>query len=60
MRASEETLKALSPGILDCMTRYDINSPLRQAHFLAQIGHESGEGFYYGRKRWWGYKILCW
>jgi hypothetical protein len=43
LNAAEETLKALSPGIIDCMTRYDINTPLRQAHFLAQIGHESGE-----------------
>ena len=23
------------------MERYEINTPLRQAHFLAQIGHES-------------------
>jgi hypothetical protein len=43
LNATEETLEALSPGILDCMTRYDINTPLRQAHFLAQIGHESSE-----------------
>ena len=43
LNAVEETLEAMSPGILDCMTRYDINTPLRQAHFLAQIGHESGE-----------------
>lgn len=43
LNAAEETVKALSPGILDCMTRYGINTPLRQAHFLAQIGHESGE-----------------
>ena len=25
------------------MMRYEINTPMRQAHFLSQIGHESGE-----------------
>ena len=27
--------------LTNAMERYDINTPLRQAHFLAQIGHES-------------------
>ena len=37
-----EDLAALwwSP-ITNAMQRYDINTPLRKAHFLAQIGHES-------------------
>lgn len=31
------------------MARYEINTPQRQAHFLAQVGHESG-GFLYVRE----------
>lgn len=32
--------------LLDTMKRYDISTSLRQKHFLAQIGHESGELYY--------------
>ena len=30
------------PSIVDAMAEYQINTPARQAAFLAQIGHESG------------------
>jgi putative chitinase len=33
------------------MTRYDIDTPLRQAAFLAQVGHESGR-LVYVREIW--------
>lgn len=29
------------PVVLAAMHKYDISTPLRQAHFLAQVGHES-------------------
>lgn len=41
--ARERDLAELSPGIAATLTRYQIDTPLRQAHFLAQVGHESGE-----------------
>ena len=31
-----------SPGIAACFQRHGLTTPLRQANFLAQIGHESG------------------
>lgn len=43
LNAAEEVVKALAGPIAETMSRYDINTPLRQAHFLAQVGHESGE-----------------
>lgn len=34
--------KDLLPGIKEVMKEYEINTPLRMAHFLAQTAHESG------------------
>jgi len=43
LRAGDQALAELPPGILEAMTKRAITTPLRQAHFLAQIGHESAE-----------------
>lgn len=40
-----------APHLAAAMARYEINTPLRQAHFLAQIGHESGR-LQYTREIW--------
>jgi predicted chitinase len=41
--APQARLARLGPPLLAMMARYDIASDLRVAHFLAQVGHESGE-----------------
>lgn len=40
--APVERLERYFPGIEAALRRYDMGTPLRQAHFLAQVGHESG------------------
>lgn len=42
-RVDQTTLMKFLPGLNACFKRYNINTPLRVAHFLGQIGHESGE-----------------
>jgi len=43
MRAAAADVAEFSERINKVMANRQIDSPLRQAHFLAQIGHESGE-----------------
>jgi putative chitinase len=39
--AKTERLKQLTPHLNRAMVEFDIDTPLRQAHFLAQVAHES-------------------
>lgn len=41
--AKPERFEPFIPSLNDCFDRYTINTHLRQAHFLAQVMHESGE-----------------
>lgn len=40
---SQERIETHGQALLDAMAAADISTPLRQAHFLAQVGHESGD-----------------
>ena len=43
LRAADKEVIDLAAGIARTMANRNIDTPLRRAHFLAQIGHESGE-----------------
>jgi predicted chitinase len=43
LRAGEADIGEFAPALEAEMASRNIDSPLRRAHFLAQIGHESGE-----------------
>ncbi len=43
LRAGAEDIAEFAPALEREMAARNIDSPLRRAHFLAQIGHESGE-----------------
>jgi len=46
---SDEGIAKYVPFLLELMPKYEINTPLRQRHFLAQVLHESG-GFRFVRE----------
>lgn len=43
LRAKDEDVADFAPRLRQVMANRHIDTPLRQAHFLAQVGHESGE-----------------
>lgn len=43
LRAKDSDVADFSPRLKQVMANRHIDTPLRQAHFLAQVGHESGE-----------------
>ncbi len=50
-RAKKDLLKQLAKVAPDVLAEYEINTPLREAHFWAQAAHETG-GFRFMREIW--------
>ena len=48
-KTPEETLASYINPLIKTFTKYEINTPLRKAHFIAQVGHESG-GFIFTKE----------
>jgi putative chitinase len=46
VNARRERIVSFFAPLQEVMTKYQIDSPLRRAHFLAQVGHESAELLY--------------
>ena len=45
-KASDSNIELFAPIISDVMMRYEVNTNLRKAHYLAQLGHETMELHY--------------
>lgn len=44
---TDKNIQKYLPELSDSLPKYEINTPLRIAHFLAQVGHESSNFAYY-------------
>ncbi|NRB39366.1 MAG: LysM peptidoglycan-binding domain-containing protein [Pseudomonadales bacterium] len=42
-KAPAKTLETYLEGLNQTLKKYEINTPIRRAHFIAQVAHESGE-----------------